>query len=125
MQRKVRTSTPRKQPIEKPPVHYSIGGTRCFASPPARHADWHARIGRQDRGCGVSPKIGRLLAPMGSFHELAPYFDRKPPAGDSFGWRVVVVAEPDARHQLVREAYEPCITEILAGAGLAGDRPAW
>src|SRR2546429_8131905 len=61
---------------------------------------------------------------MGRAHEAGPYFHRQAAAGCLPGRRIVVIAEPDAGHEVTGVADEPGVTEILAGAGLAGGRPA-
>src|SRR5690606_32980222 len=58
------------------------------------------------------------------FHEAMPDDRRQAAAGQLLGWRAIVIAEPDAGDELRRVTDEPGIPEILAGAGLAGRRPA-
>src|ERR1700719_153946 len=106
MQSELSVSTPRKQPLEKPAIHGAFGRAHCLAPTPAPNARRRepcrrrARIGRRDRRNGAARKIRRRLAPMGGSHELAPYLDRQSAARDPFGWRVVVVAEPNPGHEL-------------------------
>src|SRR6476619_2009268 len=61
---------------------------------------------------------------MGAAHEAGPDFNRQAAAGRLPGRRGIVVAEPDAGDEVAGIADEPGIAEILAGAGLAGGRPA-
>src|SRR3546814_6901161 len=53
-------------------------------------------------------------------HDPAPELRRQRAASHLVHRCRVVVAEPDAGHQLGREADEPGVAEVLAGAGLAG-----
>src|SRR3546814_37758 len=57
-------------------------------------------------------------------HDAAPELRRQRSAGHLVHRRGIVVAEPYAGHQLGREADEPSVAEVLAGAGLAGGRAA-
>src|SRR5882762_6538334 len=61
---------------------------------------------------------------MGHPHEAGPDLYRQSAAGRLPGRRIVVIAEPDAGHEIGGVADEPRVAEILAGAGLAGGHPA-
>src|SRR6185312_14852057 len=71
-----------------------------------------------------SRQAGDRDALMGGPHHAAPDVDRQAAAGDVFGRRAVVIAEPDAGDEIGRIADEPGVAEILARAGLAGGVPA-
>src|SRR5215471_9611015 len=136
--REMGASAPRKQAVDNPHPTLSrrwrrVGGRSAVAGAhrlPRARAGNSRRRGRQvcigERRIPV-PERGRVerrrLAAVSSSHELAPDLDGQSPARDPLGRRVVVVAEPNAGHELAREADEPGVTEILAGASLAGDRP--
>jgi hypothetical protein len=61
---------------------------------------------------------------MGRFHDLLPDPGRQAAAGHAPGRGIVVIAEPDAGDHVGCVADEPGVAELLAGAGLAGRRPA-
>ena len=90
--------------------------------------------GKGRRGCdagrrrpgGGSVQAGKRpgrLAGVGVHHEVAPQPGRQAAAGDALHRVVVVVAQPDAGHQIGGEAHEPGVVIVLRGAGLAGRRP--
>ena len=53
-------------------------------------------------------------------HEIAPDARRQPAARDLVHRRAVIVADPNAGHEVPREAHEKGVAEGLAGARLAG-----
>ena len=47
----------------------------------------------------------------------------RPPPVTPSGSRIVVIAHPDPGDKIRAPAEEPGVAEVLAGAGLSGDRP--
>src|SRR3974377_2491481 len=57
---------------------------------------------------------------MSIFHYVVPGHRRKAAAGHAIGRAVVVIAEPDAAHEVASVAHEPGVAVAVGGSGLAG-----
>ena len=83
------------------------------------------RSAEANEGAPANPGRAATGTPWcAAFMKRAPDFDRQAAAGRLLGRRGIVVAEPDAGDEMAGVADEPGVAEILAGAGLAGGRPA-
>src|SRR6266849_1776207 len=108
-----------EQPVEKPAVETAIDALRRSTGPRRYRNACRRDGGRERYPAGKSRQACNRHALMRAPHRAAPYFNRQPAAGRFLHRRGIVVAEPDAGHEVTRVTDEPRIPEVLTGSGLA------
>lgn len=70
----------------------------------------------------LSSRRGNIWRRLGQclFHEISPNSRRKCTFRNPVHRSIVVIANPDARHEGFSEADEPGVAVVLAGAGFSG-----
>ena len=111
----------------RPPV--PVVAARCWRRPVARAAVRAASaVAEESReetaAAGRAGQACDRHALVGAAHEPAPDLDRQAAPSHVLGRRAIVIAEPDAGHEMRGVADEPGIAEILRRAGFPGRGPA-
>src|SRR5271165_3011393 len=107
---------PSEQPVDEPAVKAALMALRgkCVAADGCRRDDASLRNGRRERPTpGKTRQTCDRHTLMRGFHDAAPYLNRQAAAGRLLHGRGIVIAEPDAGHEVAGVTDEPGVAVIL------------